>query len=302
MHAMHLTSLIDSRLIFLENKLKDITEIYDFMLSHIYKHFQLIDPKEELIERLLKRELNEGILFPTGTAIPHLHLENFNDTLISILIPEKPIETEYGIIKIFFMVITGKHDNSLYLHILQSVIKMSKDTEVFEKVLTLKSSHDLLTLLKSGDFAVKRAITVSDLMSKNIITVKPTTTLKELSHIFYETYCGYFPVVNDTGNLIGEVTVLDYIMSGFPAYTNFLSNLNFLKSFEPFERLIKEEHLRYVESIMRPVEIHINSNESIFEALFLMKKYNRRDLPVIEDKKIIGLISFMDIFRKVIKG
>ena len=302
MHAMHLTSLIDLRLIFLDSPLTSIESIYEYMTNNICRNFPLTDSQNELIERLLKRKLNEGILFPTGTAIPHLHLENFNDTVLSILIPEKPLETEYGTVKIFFMVMTGKQDNSLYLHILQSVIKLSKDTELFNKLLSAKSSHDFMNILKGGDFTVKRIITVSDLMNKEITTIQPTNTLKELSHIFYETNCGYFPVIDKEGNFIGEVTVLDYIMSCFPAYTNFLNNLNFLKAFEPFERLVKEEHLRFVESIMKPVTVSIKPDDSIYEALFLMKKHNRRDIPVVHNNKILGLISFMDIFRKVIKG
>lgn len=302
MHAMHLSSLIDLSLVFLKSPLQDVHKIYAFMVNHICKMYQIESSEAELVEKLSKRKFNEGILFPTGTAIPHLHLENFNDTLISVLIPENPIVTEFGTVKIFFLVLTGKKDNSLYLHILQSIIKLSKDSELFKNILNVKTAHEFLNLLKTGDFSVKRAVTVSDIMNQLIITVEKDTTLKELSHLFYEHNFGYFPVIDENDKLIGEVTVLDYIMTGFPAYTSFLNNMNFLKSFEPFERLLRDEHDIRVESIMKPIEVSLSPDTSIFEAVFLMNKFKRRDIPVLSNGKLAGVISFMDVFRKLIKG
>lgn len=302
MNSLHLSSLIDMNLLFLKYPGVKIEDIYDFMVTNIGKNYQLAENRECLLKKLINRRLDEGILLPTGIAIPHLHLENFNDTVISVLIPEREIVTEFGEVKIFFMVFNGQTDNSLYLKIMQSLIKLSKDEEFFKKLLAVKSAHDFVSHLKTGDFAVKKAVTVSDIMSRRFLTVNKSKTLKELSTLFYENNFSYFPVVDDENRLVGEITILDYIMSGFPEYTNFLNNLSFLKNFEPFESLVKEEHLRKIESVMKPIEVTLKAEDSLFEAIFLMNKYKRRDIPVMEKGKLIGIISFIDIFRKVIKA
>ena len=90
-------------------------------------------------------------------------------------------------------------------------------------------------------------------------------------------------------------------MLGNPEYTKFLPNLNFLKAFEPFEKLIKMED-QLVENIMQPVKVFLTPDTSIFEAIFLMNKHDRRDLPIVSEGKIIGILSIKNIFRKVIKG
>ena len=302
MGALHLSSLIDLRLVFLKSPLQDLREIYRFMVKQKNRKYHTKIGVDELVERLMKRNLDEGILFPTGIAIPHLHLDDFGDTVISILVPEKPIQTEYGVIKIFFMVFTCKSDNSLYLHILQSLIKISKDTEFFEKLLSIKSPQEFQKTIKSVNLAVRKAMTVSDVMLSKVITVREDTTLKELSSLFYEHNFGYFPVLDKNDKVVGEITIRDYMMAAFPAYTNFMPNLNFLKSFEPFERLINDEANHVVKELMKPMEVSIKPDSSIIEAVFLINKHNKRDLPVLEDGKLVGIISFMNIFKKVIKG
>jgi predicted transcriptional regulator len=96
--------------------------------------------------------------------------------------------------------------------------------------------------------------------------------------------------------------MMDYMMAGLPEYTSLVSNLYFLKSLEPFERLMKEENSIEVHSVMKPIEITIAPDTSIFKAVYLMNKHKRSDIPVIEKGKVVGIVSIEDIFKKVIKG
>jgi CBS domain-containing protein len=302
MGSLHLSSLINSKLVFLKSPLKDVREIYSFMLHQVSKLYPIKMSLDNLINYLVDRKLDEGILFPTGTAIPHLHIDNYNDTVISVLVPEKTLHTQNGEIKIFVMVLTGKHDNALYLHILQSVVQMSKDEELYKKVQKAKTPQDFLAHLKSSDFAVRRAINVSDIMTTQIISVKKDATLQEVSYLFYKHNYSYFIVVDDKGKAVGEITILDYMMAGVPAYTTFLKNLYFMKSLEPFERLIKEEGNIKVSAVMKPIEVTVSPDTTIFKAVFLMNKHKKTDIPVLDKDKLVGIASIDDIFKKVIKG
>jgi len=302
MNAINFSSLIDSKLVFLRSKLTDITEIYGFMLTQAKKRYRIPPPKTELLEKLLNRKLDESIILPTGTAIPHLHLEDFNDSIISVLVPEVPIQTEYGNIRVFFLILSGKNENSIYLHILKSVIQVSKNETFFAQLLAAKNPATFVSMLAQGEYVVKQAINVGDIMSTHVLTVTPDTTLEQLSTHFYEHNMEYFPVVDSNNKLIGEVTVMDYIMAGFPQYTKGLKNLNFLKSFEPFENLLQEERNILVKSIMRGVEVSVPPETALFKAVFLMHKHAQKNVPVVVDDKVVGVINFMDVLRKVLKG
>lgn len=301
MQAMHLSSLIDSNLVFLQSELNDLHEIYEFMSRQITERYPLSESQEIIIDRLSQRSLDEGILFPTGVAIPHLHLDNFNDTVIAVLVPAKPIETKCGVIKMFVMVMNGTHDNTLYLKILRSLIKMSKDDKFYEKLLSQKSAKDFIDLLGTGDFAVKETVTVTDLMEPRTISIKKTDTIKDLGKLYNDYDINYVPVIGNDGKVIGEVVLMDYLMLGFPNYTKFIHTLNFLKSFEPFEKLIKMGS-ESVESIMRPMGVSITPQTSIYEALWVMNKHGRHEIPIIENGYVLGVICIRNIFRKVFRG
>lgn len=301
MQAMHLSSLIDSNLVFLQSELNDLHEIYEFMSRQITERYPLSESQEIIIDRLSQRSLDEGILFPTGVAIPHLHLDNFNDTVIAVLVPAKPIETKCGVIKMFVMVMNGTHDNTLYLKILRSLIKMSKDDKFYEKLLSQKSAKDFIDLLGTGDFAVKETVTVTDLMELRTVSIKKTDTIKDLGKLYNEHDINYIPVIGNDGKVIGEVVLMDYLMLGFPNYTKFIHTLNFLKSFEPFEKLIKMGS-ESVESIMRPMGVSITPQTSIYEALWVMNKHGRHEIPIIENGYVLGVITIRNIFRKVVRG
>ena len=302
MPALHFSSLIDEKLVTLKSPLSDLRDIYTYMVNLICKKYPSDNNENDLVDLLVKRQLNDGILFPCGSAVPHLHIEAFNDTVISVFIPETPIVTDHGIVRIFFMVFTCKSDNSLYLQILNTIIRLSKDTEFYSKILNSQTPREFMKVIKNNDIVVKKRLMVGDIMTTTVLTVKKDTTLKELSQEFYNHNFGYFIVIDDDNQPIGEVTILDYLMAGFPDYTNFLNNLYFLKTFEPFEKLLQEEHRMLVNSIMKPIELSITPDTSIFKTVFLMNKHKRRDVPVLENDKLVGVISFSDIFRKIIRG
>ncbi len=302
MSALHLSSLLNKDLIKINITSDSVETIYSILLDEICELFKLPEPCGDLLQKIIDREREASTVFPTGVAIPHVHIDNFDDTIIGIAIPSEPVSTEFGDIKILIMVISGTLQNTLYLHILQSIIKLSKDSILFEKLLKVRKPDEFIELIAQGDFALKRNVSVSDLMSNKLFYVKREMSLRELGNIFYEKNFGYCPVVDDNQNLIGEVTVLDLIMTGFPDYTNYLGNMNFLKSFEPFETLLREEKNIKVIDIMKKPECQLAPDASLIEAVFLMKKNKRRDIPVVVNKKIVGIISFMDIFRKVIRG
>lgn len=300
MHAMHLSSLIDCNLVFLQNEETNLAKIYERMVEEISSRYPLSENKEVIIDKLLSRKLSDGILFPTGVAIPHLHLDGFEDTVISILTPSRTLTTEFGDISILFMVINGTNDNSLYLKILQSVIKLSKDRDFFKGLLAKKNVTEFIEFLSKGDFSVKESVTVTDLMERDVITINSKQSLKDASNLFYKYDINYLPVLNSESKFVGEITLRNYLMLGLPEYTKFLPNLNFLKAFEPFEKLLKKQD-QLVENVMQEVGVCLSPNTSIFEAIFIMNKNERRDLPVVENNKIIGIISLKNIFRKIIK-
>ena len=116
---------------------------------------------------------------------------------------------------------------------------------------------------------------VNQIMSKNLLTLDKSTSLQEAAEQMRKLRVGCV-IVTEEGNPIGIITERDFVTKiaaeGRPLFTE-----------------IKEV-------ISSPL-ITIDSEETIWEASELMKEKLIHKLPVIENGKIVGIVTTSDIVR-----
>lgn len=130
---------------------------------------------------------------------------------------------------------------------------------------------------------------VRDWMTPNPITIDPQTTLPEAHKLMKECHIRRLPVV-DHGKLVGILTLGD-IREASP------SNASSLSIFELNYLLAKLT----VEKIMTRDPILIAQTATIREAAQLMLEHKIGGLPVIENDKLVGIITESDIFRVLVQ-
>ena len=116
---------------------------------------------------------------------------------------------------------------------------------------------------------------VSEVMSKNILTLDKSTTLQEAAEHMKKLNVGCV-IVTDGNNPIGIITERDFVTKiaaeGRPLFTE-----------------IKE--------VMSSPLITIDPEETIWEASELMKEKLIHKLPVKENDEIVGIITTTDIVK-----
>lgn len=148
---------------------------------------------------------------------------------------------------------------------------------------------------------LKKRIPVSDVMTRDVITVKKDMNIKDVARLLSEKRISGVPVVDDLNRVIGIVTEADIIFQTGQKRSRGLRE--FLRELigEPHPKDIKEplSDLR-VEDIMSTPVITATSDMDIRDvaAIFAEKRIKR--IPVIDpDGKLIGIISRQDIVRAV---
>jgi len=133
-------------------------------------------------------------------------------------------------------------------------------------------------------------ITVSTIMTPNVITVNEKQTLREASKFMYQHNIGGLIVLMDTSNNenaeidkpIGIITERD--IARLVAFSSNLST----------DTVISE--------VMSKPLITINQNSSIKEVTDLMQKNDIRRLPIVDNKgKLVGIITAKDILRSLME-
>lgn len=298
---MLLASLLDSRLMYYEPQIKTREEIYRDMVSRICRNYPLPICGSELVKLVLERDEETSTAYPTGLAIPHIRMEGFNDTLISVCIPAHHVDYEGTHVSVIVLIITNKSATKLYLNIVAALLKLSKDREAMRTLGKVKDGHYILTTIKQMGITIKEKLTVSDIMISAPVTITPEAKLNELGDLMNKHDIAVLPVVDENKKFLGEVNVLNLLKVGVPDYLMMMTNLNFLESFEPLEKLFESEDIVTVGEIMNKECEVLSPDASIIEAVFLMIKHEKRFYSVVDHGTLVGILTSMDVFGKVFK-
>ncbi len=296
---MKLSSLIRKEFIICGDGYKSSMEAVEDLLQLFDKKKELPAPIDEVRKVMLEREALGGTVLKPGLAIPHGRMEGFHDILTGVWIPETPLKTDTGTIKILFCFLTSKEGSPLYLPVIAALGSFCSNEENLDSLMGCSVSE---VLEKFDEIEFKKEVSVNDIMNPNLFCIREYNTLRELADMFYQKQLSYLPVVDDKGKLVGEVTVTDLISKGVPDYVKRLGNIQFMKTLEPFEQLLKDEDNILVKEIMRKAERSIARDASLIEVVTLISSKSCRNIPVMDEGVLVGVISEKDILEKVIRG
>ena len=120
-------------------------------------------------------------------------------------------------------------------------------------------------------------------MTKNVKTVTPGTTLRELGELFDKNDFNSFPVI-DNGKFVGLVTKLDFLKAFLFDTGHLVPHYN-------------EVMALTVEKVMSRDVIHADPETPLTRVLELMVKLRTRGVPVLDNGKLVGVVSRTDLMH-----
>ena len=116
------------------------------------------------------------------------------------------------------------------------------------------------------------SIMLADIMSYPVVTVREDTVIDEVAMILRDTGCTGVPVVDDDEKLVGVISRRD------------------------FRKIKKESHMQSpVKAFMSRGVITIDHTRSAIDAARLMIKHDIGRVPVLEEGKLIGIVTRSDV-------
>ncbi len=142
-----------------------------------------------------------------------------------------------------------------------------------------------------------------DIMTKEVITVTPATTIEDLAHILIKHNISGAPVVNDEGNLIGIVTENDLISKNkrlhIPTVMRLFDAYIMLESPATIEREIRRMAAVTVNDIFVKDVGTVTEENSVEEIATIMSEKKAYLIPVVAGGKITGIIGKMDLIKGI---
>ncbi|MFH0822806.1 MAG: CBS domain-containing protein [Pseudomonadota bacterium] len=144
---------------------------------------------------------------------------------------------------------------------------------------------------------------VADIMTCEVITVKPDTELRELAGLLQLHGINGVPVVDDQGRVMGVVCESDLVRRDQPLHipTVFvmLDSLIPLENPWKLEKELKRLTATKVEDIYSSPAVTVTPETDVSEVARLMGDEKFYTIPVIKDGTLVGVVGKSDVIRSM---
>lgn len=143
---------------------------------------------------------------------------------------------------------------------------------------------------------------VRDLMTPEVVTVHPTTPIKDVARSLVDHRISGMPVVDDEGRIVGVVSEGDLIVKeqGKDAVERRPLARIFGDSPEARAQLAKGLALTAGDAMTAPA-VTVSADALVGEAAAIMTRKRINRLPVVEGDRLIGVVSRADIVRAFVR-
>lgn len=145
---------------------------------------------------------------------------------------------------------------------------------------------------------------VKDIMTKNVISVKPNSGIDEVVYVLRRIGHHGVPVVNDK-KLVGIITKSDLFSRNslnvyLPSYIDNLKKIKFVDKMKLAQGKKLEKLLDTKAKDLMTVNFgSINENEEAIRLIDIFKKSNYYTIPVVNDNnQLVGIVTIFDFISK----
>ena len=145
------------------------------------------------------------------------------------------------------------------------------------------------------------AALVRDIMDGEPATVSPDATVEEVVRTLREHELPGVPVVEEDGRLAGLVTETDLVLPDdqgdlhLPHYINLFGGTVFLEPLGRFEERLRKAFASKASDMMTSEPDTVEPDTSVQEAARLVHASGHNRLPVVEDGKLVGVVTRLDL-------
>jgi len=144
-------------------------------------------------------------------------------------------------------------------------------------------------------------LTAKDIMTSEVITVKPDLSVEKLAEILWKNKISGVPVLDDDDTLVAVVTENDLIDQTkkihIPSVITLLDSVIFLESAEKMEKQIKKITGATVGDICAEKLVSVNEETPLNEIATIMAEKRVHTLPVLNGDKLVGVVGKSDIIK-----
>jgi len=302
---MRLAALLDPALVSADlkadSKARAISELMDLVIGK----YPTID-RAGVLSSVAEREEIENTSFGRSYAFPHARTDLVKEMHVAVGVSRRGIQAptpDGKLLHVICLLLTPRNIAQLYLQTLSGLAALAREEQNLPRLIAAKSAEEVIRVIWETGLTIRKHLTVRDLMHRQVVTVSPDDTLKEVANKLYRYKVSGMPVIDSDSHVVGVISEVHLIRAALPNFESLIQNLALSPDVEPFDDLLRHEDEIKVKDIMTTRVFTTTEDTPIVEAAAQMLFRNIRRIPVVEnDNKLVGIILRRDIVSKVIRG
>ena len=147
---------------------------------------------------------------------------------------------------------------------------------------------------------------VSEIMDTDPMTVSPETSVQDVVSALRENELPGVPVVDADGSVVGIVTETDLVLPDedgdlhIPHYINLFGGTVFLEPLSRFEGRLRKAFAADAADMMTRDPDTVRPDTTVRQAARLIHESGHNRLPVVEDGKLVGVVTRVDVLGALV--
>jgi CBS domain-containing protein len=140
-----------------------------------------------------------------------------------------------------------------------------------------------------------------DVMTSPVLTVTPETSVTDVAKLLLERHISAAPVVDEAGHLLGIVSEGDLMRrpeSGTERHPSWW--LTLISDPQDEAREYLRSHGLHARDVMSRQVISVAEDTPLQEIATLLEKYRIKRVPVVRDKKVVGIVSRANLLQALV--
>jgi len=259
----------------------------------------------EAYDSVLERENDMPTVIGPHIAMPHARIDNVDSIVIGIATSKDGFayteESQETPTKLLILILVPKTSPGAYLQTLRSLTKILQDPEAVHNVAGLDSSEQVWNFFNRDGLVLPDHVHVYDIMDPVKAKLLETDTLEKAIDLFIRYGYTDIPVVDNEDELIGVVTTFELMRVCLPDYILWMDDLTPILNFEPFADILRNEGKTWLAEIMTSDYATISGNAPAIQAAKEITRHHTNRAYVVQDKKLVGVVSFKGFLQKIMR-
>jgi CBS domain-containing protein len=260
---------------------------------------------EARLSEMLKSEWPEDVVMVGGRAfLPHFRTDAVGALALAVGVAPQPIcraNDPNRCARVVVLIVAPIREASEYLRAMSAAARALASDEVLEGLHAARTPDDVLAIAGLRDTPVPDEVTVHDVMTANVVTLGPDTTLDEAARVMLGRGVRALPVTGANGEVLGLLTDGHLLKHLLPQTVQQLSTgqMKAVKRRTARGSPVAPREVQVRDAMDRTV-LCLAEDQTIADVAALMLAKDVDRFPVTRDGALVGFLTRGDIVRKLL--